>query len=286
MPRDLPAEEQAARLALMALRGTIPSYEPLDDRVRIAPDDALLSTNAAARLLASLPKPLICCGESVRGSLVVECELVAEAKPLDRRIYERHKHRFVDDDPLGDVIEHYGEGDHLFAAFSGSASLLITLAAVRCWLHDYQIDFSDYLADDACNPLLTDDPQYDEARRLGAKGILQLSSPARHVTTLGGRHYSYPLPDHASTADREALEKGLLDIAKALLPAIEDEEEIATVERGLIERAELPADYVWRHGRDRDGHMHAVLAMHMKHFFAGRAAPPEVDAFIDACRKD
>ncbi len=284
---DLAIGEQAARLALIALRGTLPAYEALDDsRVRIAPDNAVLSIDEAVRFLASMPKPLICYGDQVQGTLEIECELAAESTRLDRRIFERHRHLFDDADPLEQIVERYGDEDHLFAAFSGSDSLLISSAALRRWLRDYQIDFSTYRADDAFNPLVTDDPQYDEARRRGAKGILQLSSPSRDVTTLGGRHYPFPLPDSASSADRQGLEKGLIDIAKALLPAIEDEEEIATIGRSLVDRAELPADSVWKHGRDREAHIHEVLASQMRYFFDGRAAPPEVAAFIDACRKE
>jgi hypothetical protein len=284
---DLAIDEQAARLALMALRGTLPAYEPLDEeRVRIVPDSALLSIEEAARLLASMPKPLVCYGDDVRGTLVVECELAARSAPLDRRIFESHGHLLADDDPLELIVERYGEEDHLFAVFSGSDSLLVSFAALRLWFRDYQIDFSYYRADDAFNPLVTNDPQYDEARRRGAKGILQLSSPSRDVTTLGGRHFPFPLPESASDADRQGLEKGLIDIAKSLLPAIEDEEEIATIGRTLVERAELPADSVWKHGRDPEAHRHGVLASQMKYFFDGRTAPPEIDAFIDACRKD
>jgi hypothetical protein len=284
---DLAIDEQAARLALMALRGTLPAYEPLDDsRVCIAPDNAVLSTDEAMRFLALMPKPLICYGDLVRGTLVVECELAPESSRLDRRIFERHRHLFEDADPLEQIVERYGDEDHLFAAFSGSESLLVSFAAVRRWLRDYQIDFCDYRADDAFNPIVTDDPQYDEARRRGAKGILQLSSPSRHVTTMGGRHFPFPLPADASPADRQGLEKGLIDIAKSLLPAIEDEEEIATIGRSLVDRAELPADSVWKHGHDREAHLHEVLASQMKYFFDGRAAPPEIAAFIDACRKE
>ncbi len=284
---DLAIDEQAARLALMALRGTLPAYEPLDDdRVRIAPDNVVLSIDEAARLLASMPKPLICYGDKVRGTLVVECELAGASKQLDRGIFESHRHLFADADPLEEIVERYGDEDHLFAAFSGSDSLLLSFAALRRWFRDYQIDFSYFRADDAFNPLVTDDPQYDEARRRGAKGILQLSSPSRDVTTLGGRHFPFPLPDSASPADRQGLEKGLIDIAKSLLPAIEDEEEIATVGRSLVEHAALPADAVWKHGRDPEAHRHDVLASQMKYFFDGRATPPEIAAFIDACRKE
>lgn len=284
-PSDLAIDEQAAQLALMALRGTLPAYEPLDDsRVRVAPDNAVLSLDEAVRFLASMPKPLLCYGDKVRGMLEIECELAAESTRFDRRIFESHRRLFDEADPLEQIVERYGDEDHLIAAFSGSESLLLSFAALGRWLRDYQIDFSSYRADDAFNPLVTDDPQYDEARRRGAKGILQLSSPSRHVTTMGGRHYPFPLPDDASPADRQGLEKGLVDIAKSLLPAIEDEEEIATIGRSLVDRAELPADSIWKRGRDPETHLHGVLASQMKYFFDGRAAPPEVAAFIDACR--
>jgi len=284
---DPAIDVQAARLALMALRGTLPAYEPLDDdRVRIVPDSAVLSSDEAASLLASMPKPLLCYAEKVRGVLVVECELGMESEPSDGRIGEIHRHFLSDADLLEQIVERYGDEDHLFAAFSGTETLLVSFSTLRRWLRDYQIDFSNHRVDDAFNPLVTDDPQYREARRRGAKGILQLSSPARGVTTLGGRHYPFPLPASASDADRQGLERGLIEIAKSLLPAIEDEEEIATVGRTLVERGELPADAVWKQGRDPQAHRYGVLASQMKHFFDGRATPPEIAAFIDACRTE
>jgi len=199
---------------------------------------------------------------------------------------EIHRHLISDADPLEQIVERYGDDDHLLAAFCGAETLLVSFTTLRRWLRDYQIDFSNHRVDDAFNPLVTDDPQYREARRRGAKGILQLSSPARGVTTLGGRHYPFPLPASASDADRQGLERGLIEIAKSLLPAMEDEEEIATVGRTLVERGELPADAVWKQGRDPQAHRYGVLASQMKHFFDGRATPPEIAAFIDACRTE
>ena len=273
-------DEDAARIALLALGATIPKWEALDDRrVRIEPVNAILSVDAATRFLASMPKPLICTAEALNGTLVVECELVAEAAVLDQRIFEeRQKNEEAGGGPLSEIVEREGDGDVPVAVVGKADSIVVPLAAARSWSRDYEIPYSICRVDDAHPPTRT--------RTAGAKGVLRFSSHADYVETMDGRRFAFPLPKGASNEERDGLERGLIGIAKALLFVIDEEEELATVERGLVERGELPADSVSGRGRDRDVYLHRVLASQMSHFFAGRAMPPEVAAFVDACRRE
>lgn len=77
-------ELEAARVALVTMFGMVPGYEQVDaNRIRIWPD-AILTFEKAARLLASMPKPLVCVGENVSGALYVSCELLAERSEAER----------------------------------------------------------------------------------------------------------------------------------------------------------------------------------------------------------
>jgi hypothetical protein len=46
------------------------------------------------------------------------------------------------------------------------------------------------------------------------------------------------------------------------------------------------ADSLVRYGRNPEAYWHRVLASQMGKFFEGRAMPPEVAAFVDACRRE
>ena len=67
MDASEPAPEfLAARLALLALRASIPERRPLDaDRVLLAPSASPMSVDAAAQMLAAKPKPLFCDAKAI-----------------------------------------------------------------------------------------------------------------------------------------------------------------------------------------------------------------------------
>jgi hypothetical protein len=281
-------DEQAARVALAALFAAIPSYQDLDDRhLRVAPDAALLPIESAARLLASMPKPLVCRADNVGGTLVVTCELLAAAGDGERELFEfRRASEAEHGRPFDHLTERYGEGDHLVAVFGRANLACVPRSAVRQWSHDYQIDFSGSRSDDAHNPLVRNEPQYAEARKLGAKGILQFSSPAASVMSSDGTLFGFPPAENSSPRDRDRLERAMLEIARARLLYFEEEEDIATVERVMVERGEIPADSIATGERDHDRWWNDMFASQLAYLFRDRVMPPEAAAFIDACRAD
>jgi hypothetical protein len=116
--------------------------------------------------------------------------------------------------------------------------------------------------------------------------MLQFTSPGATFMTSDGTLFAFPPAKNASEHNREKLEHAMLALAKARLLYFEDEEEIATVERGLVERGEIPADAVEGAGRDRERWRNHMFASQLEHLFKDRAMPPEAAAFIDACRSD
>ena len=285
---EVAIDEQAARVALAALFGTIPDYLPLDEgHVRVAPDAALLPIGSAARLLASMPKPLLCYAESVNGTLAVTCELLAAASDEDREQFEL---RLATESERGELLDHlqdrHGEGDHVVAIFGRTHVTCVPLSAVRQWSRDYEIEFSGVMTDDVDNPHAESSPLHATARKLGAKGILQFSSPAANFMTSDGTLFAFPPAKDASPRDRERLERAMLALAKTRLLYFEDEEEIATVERVMVARGEIPADASEDGGRDRERWWNHMFASQLEYLFKDRAMPPEAAAFIDACRSD
>lgn len=280
-------DAEAARVALVALAGMIPKYDVLEaGRVRIAPDAAVLSTDEAALLLASMPKPLLCHAESVAGTLEVRCELLAEADYEARERFDRR--REVDengDDHFNYLVDRYGNVDQLLiGAFGRAEPVFVSLAGARRWFRDYEITFADCREDDVNNEKAREDPAYEEARKCGAKGILQFTSPAAHLATMDGHLYPFPLSDSATAEDRRRVERTLIETARRLLVEMNDEEELATVERTMVERGEIPADSSDHFTQNRNGFMHRVFASQMRVIFEGRELPVECAAFIDACR--
>lgn len=275
---------EAARMALVALAGTVPSYEPLDDdRVRIAPDAAILSPETAARLLASMPKPLSCHAECVGGVLEIKCELLAELGDEALEQFEsRHDVAGAMTGLFGDLTEQ-GEHAGLVAAFGRGEPAYVSLESARRWSHDYEISYAKAHVDGANDAPARAHSEYDEARRRGAATIVRFTSLASEVATIDGGHFPFPLPDSATAEDLRRVERTFVEMAKHLLLEINDEEELAAVERELVERGELPADSTERYTSGAPRYMQRVAASQMRKFFEGRPVPAECAAFIDSC---
>ncbi|MEP7066430.1 MAG: hypothetical protein ABI889_10385 [Gemmatimonadota bacterium] len=277
---------EAARLTLVALFAFVPPYESVDDRhVRIAPESALLSIDSAARFMASMPKPLICAADRVGITLRVTCELLAAASEFERDMFTRRLKSNTGDGELFDSLaDAHGENEHSVLVISGTRSLLVSLAGARRWYRDYIVDFIGWRADDVRSAPAADDAQYSGANRQGASGILQFFSPADHLVTTDGTSVPFPLPDSATSEERRKLERAMIERARSRLVSISQEDDIAAVEQSLVERAEIPADAIGEYLRDRDSFGDQVLSSQMQQFFRDRAMPPEVAAFVDACR--
>jgi hypothetical protein len=149
-----------------------------------------------------------------------------------------------------------------------------SLATLRRWARDYVVGFLNWRVDEA---------QHDEAERQGAREIVHFTSPADTLHSAGAL-FKFPPSDSATPEERRKVENALLEIARQRLVAINEEEDIAAVERQLVERCEIPADSMAREVRTLESYMDKLSASQMQQFFRDRAMPPEVAAFVDACR--
>jgi hypothetical protein len=274
-------EYLAARLALLALRASVGKDIPLEpDRVALNGAPAT-SVDAAAHMLALLPKPTLCSGDVEAGVLSVRCLALDDADPDAQRSF--HFHRKDDAEQggfMGWLEDRYGPGDHAVVIFGRGERLEVTLSVVELWHAHYEIQDVSYRGDDVENPLCDDEPEYREARSLGARALLSFSSPADSRGS--GVTFTLPLSESATTEEREQVEKILVDMAESYHMFL-----TLDVDDMLPAPAETESQFRrWQRRSLREHREHMKqLAPDMERFFAGREMPPEVAAFIAACRE-
>ncbi|HEY9429440.1 MAG TPA: hypothetical protein VIR34_19935 [Gemmatimonadaceae bacterium] len=85
----LPEELQAARLALLLMRGAVALKRPVDEnRYIVEPDSTPISRDEAADLLARMPKPLRCQATVRDGAMALRCRSITEQS--ERAAWEQH----------------------------------------------------------------------------------------------------------------------------------------------------------------------------------------------------
>jgi protein-arginine kinase activator protein McsA len=85
----MPEELQAARLALLLMRGTVVMKRRVDEsRYIVEPDSTPISRDEAADRLARMPKPLRCQATVQHGVMAVSCRSITE--PSERAAWEEH----------------------------------------------------------------------------------------------------------------------------------------------------------------------------------------------------
>ena len=271
----------AARLALVALvalRASIGESTALDaDRVALAPSASPMSTDAAAQILASRPKPLFCDAKARDSTLVISCRTQSEADARELQWFEM---KGRDDEERGGFMgyleEHYGSGDHLVAVFGRDESLMVPQSVVDRWSREYEIGTASYSADDVDNPWAVSEPDHVEARRIGAKGILRFTSPVTPTYFSAVTLYS----DDDDSLSKES-EEQLVQMARMN----------HTMLRGLIDSSKdltLPqsSSGAWQRKQVEAAKQHLMGTVTMlKHVFKGRTMPPDVAAFVDECAK-
>ena len=171
----------AARLALLALRASVSQHTPLPGPgVRVFPRSEVLAADAAAQLLAALPKPVACSATPSSDLLEVTCSALEPGTP-DFDWHARGVALSREDGGFMGYLTRRRQAnstDVSVCCFGRDESLLVSLAAVDRWAEDYYIKRVNLRGDDVTNDLCTDWPQYREAKQRGAAGILIFSSPA------------------------------------------------------------------------------------------------------------
>ena len=95
------------------------------------------------------------------GMLVVSCQLLSNLDSGEQEYFEILR---LDSEKRGGFMgyleEQYGAGDHLVVVLGRGESLLVPHSIVDGWWREY-------------NPLAASEPEYVDAARVGAKGILR-----------------------------------------------------------------------------------------------------------------
>ena len=93
--------------------------------------------------------------------LVVSCQLLSNLDSGEQEYFEILR---LDSEKRGGFMgyleEQYGAGDHLVVVLGRGESLLVPHSIVDGWWREY-------------NPLAASEPEYVDAARVGAKGILR-----------------------------------------------------------------------------------------------------------------
>lgn len=271
----------AARLALLALRATIAEETPLDpDRVRVASSGSPLSSDAAAQLLASKAKPLVCDAEARDGTLIIGWRPLSEANAGEQQMFEMQRRENEERGGfMGYLEERYGAADHLVGAFGRAESLIVPRSVVDRWSREYEIRGVSYFGDDIDNPLSQDRKEYVEGRRRGAKGVLAFTSPKGYSTysatvTLYGDD-NVALSGEAEAHLIEMARNDRLLIQAIIADASSADPPMPRSAWGAWQRKMLQA---------QRARLVSTAEM-LKKVFKDRAMPPDVAAFIEDCEK-
>ena len=275
----------AARLALLALRAGIGDSSPLDfDRVALTDTSSSISNDEAAQRLAAMPKPLFCDAEARDATLFVNCHGLDEATAGERQIFEMQCRMYEEHGGLmGFLEEYYGAEDHLVKVIGRGESLLLHRSVVERWSRDYDIRGRGHSGDNIDNPWSEEKPEYVEARREGAKGILRFWWPDTSQDRLVVKVVQHPLPDDASAAERRDADEQLVAMARHYRRLLG---RIVTTDSfdGLP-----PPRSKWGESQRKDDQRFRTqlpqVAEMMKQVFQGREMPADVTAFVEECAK-
>jgi hypothetical protein len=252
--------------------------------VRIMPDTNVLSIESAAKLLASMPKPLVCRATYADGVLVVTCDHLSDAGELERRVYE-HSRKFEAETGgwMSYITDRYGAGDHLVAAFGSTRSLTLPLSVTERWNRDYLIRGAGFRCDDAHNPLAANEWDYQQAIRIGARGLIRFHTPEDAHGSITAYFVELPLSSDASPEEREHAEQFLFRAAKLELAMLKRDLS-GEVDPELAKRNPNFRAWVESSTRERHESLKNKFVPQVEEFFRGRQMPPEIIELIELSR--
>ena len=275
----------AARLALLAMRAGVSESSPLDsDRVTLSGTPSTMFTEAAAQRLAEMPKPLFCQAEVRDGTLFVTCRALAEVDASEQQLFDMRRSELEERGGfLGFLEEYYGGEDHLVKALGRGESLLVRRSVVELWSRDYSIRGGGHSADYIDNPWSETNPEYVEARRQGAKGILRFWWPDKSQDRIVGRVFQLPPVGSASASERRDADQQLIVMARHFRQLLEGIIRADSVADSTPSRSKW-GEWQRKHAQQFRTRLPQMAAM-MKQVFEGREMPADVAAFIEECEK-
>ncbi len=168
-----PEELQAARLALLLMRGAIVRKRPVDENSYIIePDSTPISRDDAADLLARMPKPLRCHATVRDRFMAVRCRSITE--PAQRAAWEQHAGFWEKEGGrFSDLRREHGDryAELVVFCLGWRESLVARVAEVERYQREYDAHPAGYSAGPPSAFLATDP---DAARAAHASGAAYL----------------------------------------------------------------------------------------------------------------
>ena len=178
----------AAQLALLVARSAISRAISIrGPQIRLPPAHERFAPETVVERLAVAPKPLLLSAREAGGSVEItyglflpgthEFDWYQKGRDLARK--------------RGGIMTYlttlYGGGPDtlLIHCVGRDETLLLPLAAVEKWHADYQVEGVNLRGDDVANAWCTGWPDYIEAKRRGASGIMIFSSPDDNPVRVG-----------------------------------------------------------------------------------------------------
>jgi len=282
---ELDPDFGAAQLSLLGLAASAGrDATGAEVGVRIMPATNVLSMESASKALCAMRKPLVCQAMYADGVLAVTCDHLSDAGEFERRVYEmRQKLEAQTGGWMSYITDRYGAGDHLVAAFGSTRSLTVPLSVTERWNRDYLIRGAGFRCDDAHNPLAASDWDYQEAIRIGARGLIRFHMPEDARGAITFDVLELPLSDEASPEEQEHAELFLLRSAKSQLAMLKVDLS-GEVDPELSKRNPTFRAWVESSKRERHERLKNNFVPQLEEFFRGRQMPSEVIELIELSR--
>jgi len=173
----------AARLALLVARSTVSHTLPIrGPTLRVGSSSERLDSNDLAERLAEMEKPIHCSAREAGGSIEISYSPLAPGtqdadwhattirESEKRRGFLSYLGRAATVDPDNTMVLCFGRNE----------AMLLSVSAVEQWHRQYHVARVQLRGDRVDNPRCSDWPQYIEAKRQGARGVLIFSSGSDH----------------------------------------------------------------------------------------------------------
>jgi hypothetical protein len=179
----------AAQLALLAVRASVrPTLPTRELALRVASSDEFMDSVDLAKRLAAMEKPLHCSAREARGIIeITYAPLAPGTQDSDwHAMTIQHSERhggFLSFPRKAGAID---PDKTMVLCFGRDEAILLTLSAVELWHRQYSVANIQYWGDHIYNPRCSDWPQFIDARRRGALGILSFFSSSENPDLAGG----------------------------------------------------------------------------------------------------
>jgi hypothetical protein len=166
-------DQMQARLALMALRATVPVLESDMPYVLGTESESLSSSDEILARLALAPKPMTCAARVSSGAIRFDCHSMEDLAELERHFEAERKGMLALRRFLSTVADNVDDASPLVVR-SGGTEILIPLGLFEAWELNYRIEGS----------LVVVDPPDGPAAALGAVALVRFDRASKLTWSL------------------------------------------------------------------------------------------------------